>query len=108
METKQPGIDARHLIEKAARARSSCLPREDQIIYETGSHWVLEARPGYFEVYQTGATHSVRCAQIGPYPEPGRAKARAITECDRRSTMATPFMYGVAQSMTHTENGGAK
>lgn len=61
--------------------------REDQIAYETGTHWVLEIQPGRFEVYKSGVTHSIRCAQIGPYPEPGRAKARAIEECDRRSGM---------------------
>lgn len=57
--------------------------REEQIAYETKSHWVLEVKPGYFEIYKTGITHSTRCGIIGPYNEPGRARSRAIEECDR-------------------------
>ena len=58
---------------------------EADIVHETASHWVLEARPGVFEVYAKGATHSRRRAIVGPYPEPGRARARAIEECNRRT-----------------------
>jgi hypothetical protein len=62
--------------------------REDQIAYETQTHWVLEAKPGYFEVYKTGLTHSTRCARVGPFDEPDRARLRAIEECDRRTAEA--------------------
>lgn len=70
---------------KTSSSSNALFPQENQITYETGTHWVLEKKPGCFEVYQSGLTHSTLCARIGPYPELGRAKARAIEECNRRS-----------------------
>ena len=74
------------------------LYREEQIVYETKSHWVLEVKPGYFEVNKTGITHSTRCAIIGPYNEPGRARRRAIEECDRRTAADIDRMAGEANT----------
>ena len=52
------------------------------ILYENGNFWVCKAKRGY-EVYETGITHSVRCAIIGYEGPEGLAKARA--EADRRA-----------------------
>ena len=49
--------------------------------HETKHFWVLQVKHG-FEVYKTGITHSVRCAQIGYKGEIGLNKA--IAECERR------------------------
>lgn len=57
------------------------------ILYENGIFWVTKAAKGKgFEVYQSGATHSTRCAIIGFEGSPGLG--RAIAECDRRAALA--------------------
>lgn len=63
---------------------------ERDIAYETAdkTHWVKRLGTGRFEVYQAGATHSVRVASIGAGPRHGLK--RAIEEADRRARKATP------------------
>lgn len=51
------------------------------IVYESGNYWVLKV-PSGFEIYRTGVTHSVRCAQIGWKGKQGLTKAKA--EIERR------------------------
>ena len=57
---------------------------ESDIAYETAHFWVLRLAKG-FEVYEIGATHSVRRASIGYRGAEGLA--RAIAECDRREAL---------------------
>ena len=54
------------------------------VMHETPDYWVLRVKNG-FEVYKTGITHSVRCAQIGWRGQKGLD--RAITECSKRQAL---------------------
>lgn len=59
--------------------------REQDIVHENPTHWVLKNKDGHFEVYRTGITHSTRRAYIG-FPGPkGLEKAR--DEADRRHAL---------------------
>lgn len=49
---------------------------EEDIAYEEGSFWVLRVPHG-FDIYQSGITHSTRCAQIGFHGDTGLNKAKA-------------------------------
>lgn len=53
------------------------------VVHEFGRYWVLRVPTGY-DVYKVGATHSVRCAQIG-WPNQEIGIARAKDECFRRT-----------------------
>jgi len=70
---------------------------EGNIAYENGTHWVLDdPKKKFLEVYRTGLTHSVRCAQIGRgLDDPLQ---RAIAEADRRHALVTP-----TQEAAHAE-----
>ena len=56
--------------------------KEQDILYENPTHWVMAVPTGY-EVYSIGVTHSTRCAQIG-WPNSEKGLNRAITEADKR------------------------
>lgn len=62
---------------------------ETDIAYEGDRYWVLDVpgKPGLFEVYQYGPTHSTRCATISFKDDPERAKVKAIEECKRRDEL---------------------
>jgi hypothetical protein len=62
--------------------------KESDIAYEAGAFWVLRRAPGYFEVLQTGATHSVVVGTFDFKSDPARhdyALNRAIEDCNRRA-----------------------
>lgn len=56
------------------------------VLYEKKPFWVC-AENGGFAVYETGITHSTRCAQIGYKGEEGFRKA--IAEADKRAQALT-------------------
>ena len=58
--------------------------KETDIMHETKNYFVIRVIKGY-EVYKTGITHAVRCAQIGFKGKVGLEKA--IAECDRRKEL---------------------
>lgn len=58
--------------------------KEKDILYENSNYWVCASKNGY-EVYQTGITHSTRCAIIGYKGEKGLQIA--IQECNKRANL---------------------
>lgn len=58
--------------------------KEKDIVHEGKNHWVLRVKPGYFEVYKRGITHSVRCDIIQFSNDESKALTRAIELCNRR------------------------
>jgi hypothetical protein len=64
--------------------------RESQVVHETPDYWVLDTlKPGWFEVYRKGITHSTRCATVSDSTQWGKARADAVAECNRRQTACT-------------------
>lgn len=59
--------------------------RLEDVVHETKDFWVLKVPKGH-EVYQTGITHSTRCAIFGVFHD-GSGLQRAITECNRRQAI---------------------
>ena len=59
--------------------------REVDIEHEVGDYWVLRIGLGKFEVYESGATHSIRVASVTFKSDPERGRARAIHEANRRA-----------------------
>ena len=57
--------------------------KESDILYENGKFWVCVSAKKGFEVYETGITHSTRCAIIGYEGKKGLEIAKL--ECDKRS-----------------------
>lgn len=54
---------------------------EDDILYESGKHWVcMSANGRAYQVFRTGLTHSVLVATIGK----SLGLQRAIDEAERR------------------------
>lgn len=63
---------------------------EQDIIHETATHWVLQIKPGYFEVLKHGATHSTVAAIFDFKSDTAKhdyAKQRAIQDCNRRNQL---------------------
>lgn len=59
--------------------------RPEDIAHETKDFWVLSVPKGY-EVYQSGVTHSNRCAIFGVFAD-GSGLQRSINECNRRQAI---------------------
>jgi hypothetical protein len=62
--------------------------RESDIVHECGDHWVLQRKPGWFEVLRAGITHSVVVATYDFKGAPAlheQARQRAVADCDRRA-----------------------
>jgi len=64
--------------------------RERDIVFERAPYWVLRVKNG-FEVYETGATHSVRKAFIGFPGEVGLSRSKAEIERRISSPASSPF-----------------
>jgi hypothetical protein len=65
--------------------------RESQVVHETPDYWVLDTlKPGWFEVYRKGITHSTRCATVSDSAQPEKARSDAVVECNRRQLACTP------------------
>ena len=67
--------------------------KEEDIMYENGSFWVLrcqnpKSKRYYYEVVRNTITHGEVCATIGEGESPNLGLVRAIAECDKRSLAA--------------------
>ena len=64
--------------------------RESDIVHENGDFWVLQRKPGWYEVLKTGATHSTVVGTFDFKSDPARhgyALRRAVDDCDRRAAL---------------------
>lgn len=69
---------------------------ETDIVYERGDFWVACEGPGLFRVYESGATHSTRVGTFHFAADPGKARARATADADRRDSLKDARVRAVA------------
>lgn len=59
--------------------------KEEDIKHQTRNFWVLGLpKSGFYEVYQSGVTHSTRVASVSSSRNPILALKRAIETCNKR------------------------